>query len=134
MRVHVVVADGNRQTQGSLPRLNRPSEEAPLGDISPMLKRTAIRFFAVLLAVMASRPAGAVAPGPVRAFVERHCIECHDSEMKKGGLDLTALKFDLESPKEFPMWVKVHDRVDEGEMPPRKKARPEAARIANGRG
>ena len=55
------------------------------------------------------------------AFLEHYCYDCHDSETKKGSLDLTALKFDFTDPKSYDMWVKVHDRIDRGEMPPRKK-------------
>jgi mono/diheme cytochrome c family protein len=70
-------------------------------------------------------------PGPTRAFFERHCVECHDPDTKKGDLDLTALKFDLQEPKAFAEWVKVHDRVRDGEMPPKKKkTRPDAAENA----
>lgn len=61
----------------------------------------------------------------VSAFVEKHCVECHDAETKKGDLDLTALKFDLGNSTNFSKWVLVHDRVADGEMPPKKKARPE---------
>ncbi len=60
-------------------------------------------------------------------YLEKHCAECHDSETKKGGLDLSVLKFDLNEAKIFGEWVKVHDRVQEGEMPPKKKARPDTA-------
>jgi hypothetical protein len=36
------------------------------------------------------RPAvSAAAPGA--AFLEKHCMDCHDSEVKKGGLDLSAM-------------------------------------------
>ena len=65
--------------------------------------------------------AGALAP-----FLEKHCVECHDAETKKGGLDMTALKSDLQDPKSFAAWVKIHDRTANGEMPPKKKARPAA--------
>jgi hypothetical protein len=63
----------------------------------------------------------------VRPFLEKHCFECHDAETKKGDLDLTALKIELANPTNFSKWVLVHDRVAAGEMPPKKKARPEAA-------
>jgi len=65
--------------------------------------------------------AGALAP-----FLEKHCVECHDADTKKGGLDMTALKSDLRDPKSFAAWVKIHDRTAAGEMPPKKKARPDA--------
>src|SRR5437868_4805924 len=66
-------------------------------------------------------------------FVQKYCLECHDSETRKGSLDLTALKFELAVPTNFTRWVLVHDRVTKGEMPPpKKKERPdpdEAARF-----
>src|SRR6267142_1933766 len=61
-----------------------------------------------------------------KRFIEKYCAECHDAETKKGGLDLTGLKFDLASSTNFFKWVLVHDRVSKGEMPPKKKASPEA--------
>ena len=65
------------------------------------------------------------APKP-GAFFDQNCAECHDAEMKKGGLDLAALKWDPSSVENFDKWVKILDRVRTGEMPPQKKARPEA--------
>lgn len=56
-------------------------------------------------------------------------MECHDTETRKGGLDLTELKSELANPKVFSTWVLVYDRVNNGEMPPRKKARPEATEL-----
>ena len=45
---------------------------------------------------------------------------------KKGGLDLTALKPDFADAENFGRWVKVNDRIERGEMPPKKKERPPA--------
>ena len=66
----------------------------------------------------------------VTGFVDQHCAECHDAEMKKGGLDLTTLKWDPARRENFDEWVKVFDRVASGEMPPAKKPRPEASALA----
>lgn len=69
----------------------------------------------------------AAAPSPAdppRAFLDAHCVSCHDAESKKGNLDLTALPADFADPKAFARWVKVHDRVKAGEMPPKKKPDP----------
>jgi len=63
----------------------------------------------------------------VRAFFDAHCTDCHDAETKKGGLDLTALKQDFANPDTFALWVKLHDRVADGEMPPKKKEQPAPA-------
>ena len=65
-------------------------------------------------------------PKAVTSFLDQHCFECHDADVKKGGLDLTSLKFDLKDPQLFEKWVKVHDSVADGEMPPKKKPRPDA--------
>jgi mono/diheme cytochrome c family protein len=63
-----------------------------------------------------------------RAFLEKHCFECHDAETKKGGLDLTALRYDAAKPEK---WVLLHDAVAAGEMPPAKrKSRPDPAERA----
>ncbi len=61
-----------------------------------------------------------------RQFIERHCLECHDSEVKKGGLEFTALKFEPSNPTNFSRWVMAYDRVESGEMPPKKRPRPES--------
>ncbi|MCF7787582.1 MAG: DUF1592 domain-containing protein [Prosthecobacter sp.] len=84
------------------------------------------RFF--VLFILASAASAATLP-PVTPFLEKHCTECHDGDVKKGGLDLTALAFKPEDRKNFDLWVKVYDRVNKGEMPPAKKPRPEAAAL-----
>lgn len=74
-------------------------------------------------------------PAPVhgaavdRKFLDRHCFECHDAEMKKGGLDLTALRAEVEVATNFNTWVGVFDKVASGEMPPKKKPKPAAAEL-----
>src|SRR5204863_3366555 len=80
----------------------------------------------LLLAVSGPVMAGDT-PVTVRQFVEKNCAECHDTDTKKGGLDLPSLKFDPANSTNLSRWVLVHDRVSNGEMPPKKKPRPEAA-------
>jgi hypothetical protein len=60
------------------------------------------------------------------AFLEKHCYDCHDAETHKGNLDLTALSSDFTDREVFTRWVKVHDLIQSGEMPPKKKPRPSA--------
>ncbi|MEN9815899.1 MAG: hypothetical protein RLZZ412_1881, partial [Verrucomicrobiota bacterium] len=67
-------------------------------------------------------PAKELAP-----FLDKHCLECHDSQTRKGDFDLEALKFAPTDPRNLAAWVKVHDQIATVEMPPRKKARPDAA-------
>jgi len=63
----------------------------------------------------------------VRDFLAANCFACHDSRTKKGNLDLTALKFDPADANTFAVWVKVHDRVRDGEMPPKEMDPPDDA-------
>jgi hypothetical protein len=78
-----------------------------------------------LLSLLSMRGAP-VQPPKVTDFIKNHCVECHDAEAKKGGLDLTSLEFDLKNPQDFSRWVSVGDKVSAGEMPPKKKVRPAA--------
>jgi hypothetical protein len=84
-----------------------------------------------LFVAIAVRISGANLPKGVQPFVEQYCSECHDKDTSKGGLDLTALKFDPASSTNFSEWVLIHDRVSKGEMPPKKKkVRPDASAAA----
>jgi hypothetical protein len=64
---------------------------------------------------------------PPTGFFESHCVSCHDGDAKNGGLDLTSLKFDPSNSENFALWVKIHDRIAAGEMPPKTRQRPPAA-------
>ena len=75
----------------------------------------------MLLLLLLVTPLGAELSAPAQAFVEAHCLDCHDSESKEAGLDLETLPFDLDNPTVFARWVYIHDRVRDGEMPPRGK-------------
>ncbi|MBY0524838.1 MAG: DUF1592 domain-containing protein [Gemmataceae bacterium] len=91
-----------------------------------------MRSLSVVVALLAlSATAGFVSaadlPAPVRGFIEKRCVSCHDSKSKKGGVDLTALKDDLADAAVFARWVKVHDRVQAHEMPPAHKTQPPMA-------
>src|SRR5437868_6320592 len=59
-------------------------------------------------------------------FTDKYCSSCHNDVDKEGGLDLTSLKFAPGDSANFLAWVKVHDRVQSGEMPPKEKKRPVA--------
>ncbi|MCX6853645.1 MAG: DUF1587 domain-containing protein, partial [Verrucomicrobia bacterium] len=75
----------------------------------------------VLSALFAFLCSHSFAAVPVAAFLEQHCVECHDADVKKGGLDLESLTFDPADSA----WIKVFERVRDGEMPPKKKVQPE---------
>jgi hypothetical protein len=79
------------------------------------------RLFALLLGspLVALSAAPVAAEDDVRGFLEHHCFECHDSSAKKGGLDLDNLPLRMDDPQRFRLWERVHDRIVDGEMPPK---------------
>ena len=81
-------------------------------------------FIAIPLLACTARAAASAAPAKVSEMFDSRCLDCHDADTKKGDLDLTALPFDLANRQTFATWVKIHDRVRDGEMPPRKKEQP----------
>ena len=88
--------------------------------------RVSTHFFRGALGLIAWAFSLAAGEPPVsRAFLERHCVECHDAELRKGGLDLTSLSFEPKNATNFSRWVTVYDQVQQGRMPPAKKPRPE---------
>lgn len=56
----------------------------------------------------------------VRPFIDAHCIECHGEDVQKGRLR-------LDGEVSMKTWIKVHDRIAAGEMPPKKSEQPPQA-------
>ena len=86
-------------------------------------------FASVLLGAFAPALSAAELPPSVRDLISNRCTDCHDAETKKGNLDLTAHGADFTNAESFARWVKVYERVEAGEMPPKKKARPTAEEL-----
>ena len=79
-------------------------------------------------ALLRAAPPGPLGPlGPLGPFLENNCVECHDADTHKGGLNLDALAFQPDDLASFAEWVKVHDRVRDREMPPKKEKQPAPA-------
>ena len=60
----------------------------------------------------------------LRPFLERHCFDCHDDEEQKGELNLRQLSGQPVDESSGQHWVAVLERVEAGEMPPKKSKRP----------
>ncbi|MCS6850613.1 MAG: DUF1592 domain-containing protein [Gemmataceae bacterium] len=87
-----------------------------------MALRTHRLCIALVLTAFSGMPAPAAdLPERLKPFLEEHCLGCHDGVQKKGGLDLSSLGGNLTEPQLMAKWVRVHDRVAKGEMPPRGK-------------
>ena len=110
----------------SMPAAKRRTERnvSITGGPSPLKHRRSkiyMLFTQVLLFVLLLK---FTAHANVTPFLEQHCVKCHDADTRKGNLDLTTLKAEYLDPENFARWVKVHDRIQSGEMPPKKEKRP----------
>ena len=65
-----------------------------------------------------------------RAFLNRHCLECHGPEKPKGMFRLDKLSADFGDRAERERWLAVLKRVKAGEMPPKAKPRPPEEEVA----
>jgi len=63
-------------------------------------------------------------------FLQKNCVACHNSSAPAARLDLTKLGYEPANPDNFATWVKIHDRVHSGEMPPKDVERPTPADAA----
>jgi len=65
----------------------------------------------------------------LQPFLEAHCVDCHEGEKPKGDFSLETLKPEFGDAAAAAAWVRVHDKIASGEMPPKKKERPPAADV-----
>ena len=90
------------------------------------------RNIVIALLLLIGLPAhGQAFKAAVSPLVEASCIDCHDANTDTQ-LNFEKLGHDLSDAATFRQWMKIFDRVQKGEMPPKNKPRPEAA--ASGRG
>ena len=79
----------------------------------------------LLTAVCLSVPSSAFARdlAPLLSRMRESCLDCHSGDEPEGGFSLSQLAEQLDAkgtPAEadLAIWIKIHDRVDAGEMPP----------------
>jgi len=79
-----------------------------------------------IISLVAAIAATAFAEVPPRAAIERFCIDCHDADVKKGGIDLDSiLTEDLAA--HSATWESVVKQLAARHMPPVGKKRPDEA-------
>lgn len=82
----------------------------------PSVNRWPTAFAAVILF---SQFSSACAADPdVRRLLTRHCSTCHNEETTEGGLDLNQTPWELNDSRNRQLWVQIHDRIQNREMPP----------------
>ncbi len=92
--------------------------------------RTAPIHLAIALAALASTTSVHHAfEAEVAPLVQKHCIACHTGTIL-APLDLAGLGYDLTDPATFGAWERVHERLDNGEMPPAGALMPEPDELA----
>jgi len=62
-------------------------------------------------------------------FIDKHCVDCHGAETHKAGLRLDTLAADFHDEKAAEKWTRVYDKLVAGEMPPKKRERPQPQEI-----
>jgi mono/diheme cytochrome c family protein len=60
----------------------------------------------------------------IRPFLDKHCIDCHGTDSAKAGLRLDSLAPAFADADRERLWIKVLERLEAGDMPPRKRPRP----------
>lgn len=56
-----------------------------------------------------------------RAFIDTHCLDCHDSDVKKGGLDLSGFADESAVMRDRTIWRSVYEKIESHQMPPPKQ-------------
>jgi len=74
--------------------------------------------YSLSLYAAAAKAPSAPMPSHARAFIDNNCAGCHRSPDPPAGIDLTALRFELDDVNTFGQWVRIHDAVRDGRMPP----------------
>lgn len=81
----------------------------------------------VLGSLAVSMPAEeAAVPEPVRAILVENCMECHDADSEKGGINLDQVAISWDDQEAVDQWYRVYKVIDHGHMPPPDKAQPAA--------
>jgi hypothetical protein len=69
-------------------------------------------------------------PLALRQSLDRYCAGCHTGAAAAGGLDLRKAAWDVDDRAARERWVRLHDRVEKGEMPPKGVAMGAGARAS----
>ncbi|NBV21786.1 MAG: DUF1592 domain-containing protein [Proteobacteria bacterium] len=65
-------------------------------------------------------------PKSTHAFLKEHCVDCHDASTARAGFRIDLLTADFTAGNNAGQWKEVMDKINSGEMPPKKKPRPNA--------
>ena len=63
-------------------------------------------------------------PEHVDTFLVTYCLDCHDKQSEKGGINLDFLEIDWADPHAPALWGKAWNMIESGDMPPEDKKQP----------
>ena len=93
------------------------------------LRRTFSRLCLVLTAGLGLT--GAVRGAePCEAFLEKHCLRCHGPKKEEGDIRIDRLSRDFKAGRDSHHWAEALDKLNSGEMPPKKEPQPTQAEIS----
>jgi len=87
---------------------------------------------ATSLPAKVTKPAGVSIDPGLRAYIQKHCVDCHgpdkqESELRLDSATLDNAALDFRNPETATRWETVLERIEAGEMPPPKRPQPTAA-------
>src|SRR5580700_2058698 len=79
----------------------------------------------VLLSLVAPGHAADLPP-QIHTFIEAHCMDCHDVDSARAGFRIDLLTDDFTAGNNAGLWNEVMNKINSGQMPPKKKRWPDA--------
>ena len=67
---------------------------------------------------------------PFEAFLEKHCVRCHGPQKEEGDIRIDKLSRDFKAGRDSHHWSEALDKVNSGEMPPKKEPQPTQKEIS----
>ncbi|MCY2977600.1 MAG: DUF1592 domain-containing protein [Planctomycetota bacterium] len=64
------------------------------------------------------------------AFLEKHCVRCHGPQKQEGDIRIDRLSRDFKAGVDTHHWAEALDKINSGEMPPKKEPQPTLDEIA----
>ena len=111
---------------------NQLTHKIDLNPAEPIGHKSLNRSVAAILIALCAQTWAVDAEAPtlekIEPILENRCVECHDSDEAKGGLDLVKLPRDIRDPAVRERWIRIHDRIKAGEMPPKNEGIPDSER------
>ncbi len=110
---------------------NATFENAPLSKLVIVMPLLRVCFCWCLTLSAGLGLSGAVsAAEPFEAFLEKHCVRCHGAQKEEGDIRLDKLSRDFKAGRDSHHWAESLDKVNSGEMPPKKEPQPSQKEIS----